>query len=228
MEMKGWTKICLGSIFLLLGACSSKIEPSQDMLVIEQLKLIFNRNEMNERADPRKVITRSMIDKSNIPLILVEILNGDQIATLSAFPGDTINEVWLGADGSTVTTQNGMLIATRGMNYDLMGADVGAAKSLLEKTIAKNIELSHFRTYKYLAADNQEKIIEFSCVFSKENQETVFVFEKPYKTDRISEVCENGNFQFQNTYWVEKEGIIRKSQQWHGHNIGLILIERVI
>ncbi len=76
-----------------------------------------------------------MIDESNVPLILIEILNGDQIATLSAFPGSTLNEVWLSTDGRTVTTQNGMLIATRGMNYDLMSADVGAASYSLDKII---------------------------------------------------------------------------------------------
>ena len=82
--------------------------------------------------------------------------------------------------------------------------------------------------YKYLAADNRDKIIEYSCVFSKESQETIFIFEKPYKTLRVSEDCESGGLQFKNTYWVEKNGMIRKSQQWHGENIGLILIERVI
>jgi len=44
----------------------------------------------------------------------------------------------------------------------------------------------------------------------------------------VSENCESGGLQFKNTYWVEKNGMIRKSQQWHGKNIGLILIERVI
>jgi hypothetical protein len=228
MEMKLKRGFCLGSILLLFAACSSKIEPSQDMLVVEQLKLIFNKNEVNERIDPRKVITRSMIDESNIPLILIEILDENQIATLSAFPGSTLNEVWLSADGRTVTTQNGMLIGTRGMNYDLMGADVGAASYSLEKTISGKREPHHRRLFKYLAADNQDKIIEYSCVFSKESQETIFIFEKPYKTLRVSESCESGGLQFKNTYWVEKNGMIRKSQQWHGQNIGLILIERVI
>ena len=228
MEMKLKTGFCLGSILLLFAACSSKIESSQDMLVVEQLKLIFNKNEVNERIDPRKVITRSMIDESNIPLILIEILDENQIATLSAFPGSTLNEVWLSADGRTVTTQNGMLIGTRGMNYDLMGADVDAASYSLEKTISGKKEPHHRRLFKYLAADNQDKIIEYSCVFSKESQETIFIFEKPYKTLRVSESCESGGLQFKNTYWVEKNGMIRKSQQWHGQNIGLILIERVI
>jgi hypothetical protein len=82
--------------------------------------------------------------------------------------------------------------------------------------------------FKYLVADNQDKIIEYSCVFAKKSQETIFIFEKPYKTLRVSENCESGGLQFKNTYWVEKNGMIRKSQQWHGQNIGLILIERVI
>ena len=226
--MKLWTKTWLSFIFLFLAACSSRTDPSQDSLLSEQLKLIFNKNEMDGKVNPRKVITRSMIDESNIPLILIEVLNGDQIATLSAFPGSTLNEVWLSADGRTVTTQNGMLIATRGMNYDLIGANVEAASYSLEATVAENKQPQHRRFYKYLVADNQDKIIEYSCAFSKESQDTIFIFEKPYKTLRVSEACDSGSFQFTNTYWVEKNGMIRKSQQWHGQNIGLILIERVI
>ena len=228
MEMKLNKRICLGFIFFLLAACGSKTESSQELLLVEQFKSIFNKGEVGGQINPRKVITRSMIDASNVPLILIEVLNGDQIATLSAFPGSTLNEVWLSADGRTVTTQNGMLIATRGMNYDLMSADVGAASYSLEKIIAGNREPHHLRLFKYLAADNRDKIIEYSCVFSKEKQETIFIFEKPYKTLRVSEDCESGGLQFKNTYWVEKNGMIRKSQQWHGENIGLILIERVI
>jgi hypothetical protein len=92
MEMKLNTRICLGFIFFLLAACGSKTESSQELLLVEQFKSIFNKGEVGGQVNPRKVITRSMIDASNVPLILIEVLNGDQIATLSAFPGSTLNE----------------------------------------------------------------------------------------------------------------------------------------
>ena len=228
MEMNLWTRICLGFILPLFGACSSNTASSKEEFLLEQLKLIVNKKEIGEKVNPRNIITRSMIDNSNIPLILIEVLNRDQTATLSAFPGSTLNDVWLGTDGSTVTTKNGFLIATRGMNYDLMGADVEEAKSGLEKTVAGQKPLDHQRRYKYLSEDNQDTIIEFSCFFSKEGQETILIFDKPYETTHVTEICENDEFRFQNEYWVEKNNTIRKSHQWHGYNIGLILIERVI
>ena len=200
MEMKLSTRICLGFIFFLLAACGSKTESSQELLLVEQFKSIFNKGEVGGQVNPRKVITRSMIDASNVPLILIEVLNGDQIATLSAFPGSTLNEVWLSADGRTVTTQNGMLIATRGMNYDFMGADVGAAIYSLEKTISGKREPPHRRLFKYIAANNQDKIIELSCVLSKDSQETIFIFEQSYNTISVSENCETGGILFTNTY----------------------------
>ena len=89
MEMKLWTGICLGFILLLLGACSSNTASSKNEFLLEQFNLIFNKKEIGEQVNPRNIITRSMIDKSNIPLILIEILNRDQTATMSAFPGST-------------------------------------------------------------------------------------------------------------------------------------------
>ena len=228
MEMKLRTGICLGFILLLLGACSSNTASSKNEFLLEQFNLIFNKKEIGEQVNPRNIITRSMIDKSNIPLILIEILNRDQTATMSAFPGSTLNDVWLGTDGSTVTTKDGLLFATRGMSHDLMGANAGAARSGLENTLRGQKLPDHQRRYKYLSEDNKDNIIEFSCFFSKEGQETILIFEKPYETTHVTEICENDKFRFQNEYWVEKTNIIRKSRQWHGYNIGLILIERLI
>jgi hypothetical protein len=44
----------------------------------------------------------------------------------------------------------------------------------------------------------------------------------------LLETCQNKAVQFENKFWVQKNGLIRKSMQWHGINLETILIERVI
>ena len=113
-----WKSYCwLGLICSALLGCSSENADTNSPIIFTQLKALFLGIHASERIDPRKVITRTMIDQSSTPLILVDVLNSDQVATMEAFPGNTLFEVWLGADGSTVTTQNGLLVATRGTRW---------------------------------------------------------------------------------------------------------------
>ena len=82
--------------------------------------------------------------------------------------------------------------------------------------------------YKAKVQDNQEKILSFTCTTVREGVETVVLFDKAYETRRIIENCQNKNEHFQNTYWIETNGKMRKSIQWQGQNIDLILIEYLI
>ena len=70
-----------------------------------------------------------MINASTTPLVLVEILNSDYIATIQSAPFPALADVWLTKDGKSLTTKDGGLVATRGFNYDLMGADDNSSSS---------------------------------------------------------------------------------------------------
>ena len=224
-----WKSYCwLGLICSALLGCSSENADTNSPIIFTQLKALFLGIHASERIDPRKVITRTIIDQSSTPLILVDVLNSDQVATMEAFPGNTLFEVWLGADGSTVTTQNGLLVATRGMGHDLMGADLGAVKRALNASLQGSHSKEYMRSFKYLVQDNQEKILSFTCTTVREDVETVVLFDKAYETRRIIENCQNNNEHFQNAYWIETNGKMRKSIQWQGQNIDLILIEYLI
>ncbi|NBT42158.1 MAG: hypothetical protein EBT20_17115, partial [Alphaproteobacteria bacterium] len=84
------------------------------------LKTLNDRKNPAPKIDPRTVVTRQMLDQSNAPLILIEVPERDIVATMLAFPGETLGDVWMGADGSTVTTMNGILVSSRGMSVSLV------------------------------------------------------------------------------------------------------------
>ena len=71
--------------------------------------------------DTRTIITREKIDDAKIPVLFMELENG-QNGTLTLYPGLGVGETWLGADGATVTLERGIIKATRGMRGDVMGS----------------------------------------------------------------------------------------------------------
>ena len=82
--------------------------------VISTLRTVVKeRNNPTPIVNPTKVITREMLDASSQPLILIRVPTRQIIATLGLFPGETLGAVWLGADGSSISTDNGILRATR-------------------------------------------------------------------------------------------------------------------
>ena len=62
-------------------------------------------------VDVRKIVSPSQIKSSEIPLLYVELSNG-QNALLARYPGIGDGTTWLGSDGSIVTFKDGVLKAT--------------------------------------------------------------------------------------------------------------------
>ena len=107
---------------LALSACgnSSELETGETKV----LKIIKDKLDAPSGAvayiDARKVVSRDIIDGVGVPILFVEIDRG-QNGTMTQYPGVGVGQTWLGVDGSTVTLDNGLLKATRGMGDDLMG-----------------------------------------------------------------------------------------------------------
>ena len=213
-------------LLILISACS---EISNSSTVLKsKFSLDLRKSESSFEYNPRKTITRKMVNASTTPLVLVEILNSDYIATIQSAPFPALADVWLTKNGKSLTTKDGVLVATRGFNYDLMGADVAALKAALTKAQTSKQPIFYDRSYRYLVKDNQDEIITVNCELSSAGKSPVKIFDKSYATTLLLETCQNKAVQFENKFWVQKNGLIRKSMQWHGINLEMILIERVI
>ena len=68
---------------------------------IETIKMVretmIARKTTSILLDTRKIITRKKIDDAKIPVLFVELENGQNV-TLTLYPGEGIGETWLGAD----------------------------------------------------------------------------------------------------------------------------------
>ena len=184
---------------------------------------ILSRNSTSKLFDVRTVITRKKIDDAQIPVLFVELENG-QNGTLTPFPGKGVGTTWLGADGITITLNYGVLKATRGMKNDIMGS-----KSSMPKWSDLSKSSEYTRYISYLDGNNQLYSKKFSCkIKSHTKQVLIKIFDVPFKTLKYSEVCtKNKKIQFTNTYFIDKNKIVRRSFQYHGSALGYITLERL-
>jgi len=142
---------------------------------------------------------------------------------MTQYPGDGVGQTWLGADGSTITLENGMLNATRGVGDDLMGSEIS------RKINWTNLNTSvYFRKLAYLREDNQIHVFEYECTIrDTDRRKTIEIFDAQYSVSHLQETCVGDDNKFTNDYFVSTNGMVRKSNQYHGDKIGYVTLERL-
>ena len=107
---------------IILTACSNSSDfETGEIKAIKNLRdTLLASKTPTTILDTRSIITRKKIDDAKIPVLFMELENG-QNGTLTLYPGQGVGETWLGADGATVTLERGIIKATRGMRGDVMG-----------------------------------------------------------------------------------------------------------
>ena len=211
-------------VFATLISCSN----SSDFETGEIKAIKILRDALSARQastillDTRKIITRKKIDNAKIPVLFVELDNG-QNGTLTLYPGKGVGETWLGADGVTITLENGIIKATRGMRSDVMGS-----QSSMPPWSETQIPSNYSRQIFYLGGDNQIQSKIFSCTLKTTNKRSIIViFDVPFDTQEFIETCANNTEKLKNSYFIDQKKIVRKSVQYHGPALGYLTIERV-
>ena len=223
MEMK---KFLLNIILtLIFASCSNSPEmETGEIKTLQLLKQAFNKSNNAEIfVDARDLLSREQVDRFNTPVLFVELASG-QNGTLTPYPGRGIGQTWLGADGATVTTDQGILKATRGMGDDIMGSisDMPKWSKINSNT------LYYRRTISYLSGNNKITEIALECSINKENKrEFLRIWNVEFQVNKFHEVCYEDDFHIKNTYYVDEQNIVRQSSQYHSKTLGYIKTERL-
>ena len=211
--------------FTTLISCnnSSDLETGEIKAIKILREALIARQTSTMMLDTRKIITRKKIDDAKIPVLFVELENG-QNGTLTLYPGKGVGETWLGADGATITLENGIIKATRGMRRDVMGS-----QSSMPPWSEINDYSKYTRQIFYLGGDNQIQSKIFSCTVKKADKLlTIIIFDVPFETQEFIETCSNNTEKpKKNSYFIDQKKIVRKSVQYHGPALGYLTIERV-
>jgi hypothetical protein len=130
--------------------------------------------------------------------------------------GDTI--IWKSADNVTLTLRDGALVASRGYGFDLMSAEAPEVRGGQGEVV---------RDHYYLGGDELIHRHRYFCDLSSPGSERVVVTSVASTARVVLEDCEGEGQRFQNRYWIEPGGFIRKSVQWLGPENGSFQIEHV-
>ncbi len=183
---------------------------------------IVNKQNSEDFIDVRSLINRTYIDKAKVPLLYVKLETG-QNGALAMYPGSGSKTVWIGADGATISLKKGILVASRGMGQDLMGSENG----IKDWSRIKNND-KYSRKFTYLKDDNRTITEKFKCSVVKSSQETkIMIFEVEFKTTKFKETCFYNNRSFESVFYVDREGTVRRSNQFHSFDLGHIFTERL-
>ena len=211
-------------VLLALSACGNS--PELETGETKVLKIIKDKMETPSGAtayiDARKLVSREILDSVGVPILFVEIDRG-QNGTLSQYPGEGIGQTWLAVDGSTITLENGILKATRGMGDDLMGSEISDEINWIDLE-----DVSYERRMAYLRLDNKTLINEYSCTLAEMNSmETINLFDAEFSVKHVQETCLGAAGSFVNDYYIDTEGLVRNSRQYQGEKIGYMTIARL-
>ncbi len=211
-------------LFTLFSCTNSHELETGEIKTLRLLKDSFIQlNNPKAFIDARKLLSRERVDEIGSPILFVEMQSG-QNGTLTPYPGKGLGQHWISADGATVTTDNGILIASRGMGDDLMGSVAPIPPWINLKTNGG----AYIRQLSYLDGSNKIYSLNLKCEIKKIHKKTrITVWNASFKVNNYEEVCTDTKRLIRNTYHVGNDGVVRESYQYHSDTLGYIMLQRL-
>lgn len=152
------------------------------------------------------------------PLIVVAVENTRSSAALGRIARNGPYETYSAAEPNHITLREGVVVATRGLGVDLMSSAPPA-----RATIATG-RGSYSRNWQMLDGLDQIRTVTMSCTLAQTGAETIVMSGRSYKTRIVSESCTGDGGKVDNLYWVDPQGVLRRSRQWLGQDAGYMLL----
>lgn len=166
-----------------------------------------------------KAPTADQIRARLTPEVLAQIEGGVLIATIPAreasaalFEAGRNGPVvtYVTPDGISLSLDRGVLVATRGLGFDLMTADVDEPQAALR---AGGATTGAVRIHRYLDGENQVVLRSLVCRYARAG-------------GAVTETCRTPGATIENRY-VMGAGGIDASRQWVGPETGYVRIEHI-
>lgn len=146
----------------------------------------------------------------------VEIPQMDAAARLVPAGDSQSVTTWRAPDDVTIALDDGVLVATRGLGFDLMGADISATRAALRDEGAQG----YMRRMRYLDGANDDVMRRFEC----------FMDDVPAEDgaramrERCAGLGADSGLAFTNLYVLDAQGDVLRSRQWVSPEIGMLTI----
>lgn len=206
--MKSWI-MCV-PLLAILFACGNR----SDNLLLDVTKELANSAAKEKAPAPSMAQQRAALVErarkagNSQPILLVELPQAGAVASLSIVGQNNGAISWIDPTGVSVVTRRGVVIATRGLGFDLMSSDTRGTMNALRGGAS-----GYSRFHRYLNGEGLPQDITFSCSAARGG-------------GQISETCTNPDGSFTNSYQLRGSEVVQ-SRQWLGRQIGYASITRL-
>ena len=150
----------------------------------------------------------------------VNIRNQGAWASLVQAAQNGDRSTWIGQSNVSMTFENGLLVATRGLPRDLMGADVSQSW-----TAIGNGGGTAERRQDYITDQDGISAALLQCSIVSEGTDEITRAEIAIDTTRFKETCAGETFTFSNIYWINQQGDMVRSLQAVSPDAGYLQID---
>jgi hypothetical protein len=148
------------------------------------------------------------------PILSVQIPSQKATATLARVAINADVETWITADNVSLSFRQGVLVASRGLGFDLMGADAAGTLAALSGS-----EAGIYRhQMRHLTGENHNTYLMAGCQMKDMGAE----IRSGQALHRLEESCVARDHEFTNLFWVDASGRILQSRQWVSPEVGYL------
>jgi hypothetical protein len=157
-------------------------------------------------AQLKAVLTPDQLAQIGTPVIVVDIPARGAALLATQIGQNGTSRTYLTPSKISFVIDRGMVVATRGLGFDLMSADIEEPRAALERGGDAR------RIHRHLDGENQLQLRGYVCRYAGAG------------TAEVKETCYTDEFFIENSY-VLRGGTVRASRQWLGPEIGYVAIE---
>ena len=149
----------------------------------------------------RAALTPDALAQIEGPVLLVQVPLRGTVAVMTRVASNQGVDTYMSGDSISISLREGVLVATRGMGFDLMIADIRAAAPAIAAGSGRAT-----RIHRYLDGEDHGRAVRYDCLYRQEN-------------GLITEHCDGDGQTFRNTYAATV------SMQWVSPRNGSLIIE---
>jgi len=158
-------------------------------------------------AEPVSALPTAALAKGPGNVLMVKLLGRNAVAAMTRAGSNNGVETWRTAKGVTLSFRDGILVASRGLGGDLMGANVdGVLAAILRGTGTAQ------RRHAFLDSEDQIQTRDLTCTFTTDAPEVIAIATGTVEATKVTEVCESPVLVFTNQYWLSDTEIVQSRQ----------------
>lgn len=211
--------ILFGLTIAGLTACGSLGSDDSGAQVAE-LALGVVTGQPEEAAPAGSSVTEEQILSNPGKFMRVNIRNLDSWDTMVPAATNGSRVTWVDSENNTVTLDNGIVVATRGLPRDLMGATATQTWAAI-RAGGGNAQ----RTHEFLDDNDQIAQQLLQCSIVSKGADTVNRLSQTLNSRRFEEICTGEGLQLTNIYWLNASGRMLRSLQAVSPGAGYLQID---